>query len=401
MINSKIKLDHLGQFYAAARSMDNPGTFSIGAHLKEPIDPATLQRAVNDIMRRLPHLNVRQVSGFFQHHNKILANYPKIRPQGDYPTPCSCFIGQDHLLRILYGTRHFTLEVQHSVCDGRSLAMAAASLLIRYFELMGVSVVSEGFINVNDAAHIEETEDAYARHADLRKSKSKSKSEHAEDVFIPDYQAAAARIMVYKIDLAQLKQQTKALGVTITEYILAHIFSGFAKLRSDEGCNNMGITCTVPIDCRSYFPTKSLRNFVSHKVVKMLESPEFGEVAHDIRNQLAKITPEYIQDKISEPERLLRLGRFVPLPIKKLIICHVGHSLSAGCTTGFSNLGYIKLPDEVRHRLDMLSFALGPEPNMPYQFACVAAGNVLTLTATTIAKDTEIADKIAAALGSV
>jgi len=55
---NKIKLDHLGQFYAAASNKNNPGTFSIAVNLKENIVPEALQQAVNDLMKRLPHLGV-------------------------------------------------------------------------------------------------------------------------------------------------------------------------------------------------------------------------------------------------------------------------------------------------------------------------------------------------------
>ncbi|MCL2215566.1 MAG: hypothetical protein FWB91_00970 [Defluviitaleaceae bacterium] len=43
--------------------------------------------------------------------------------------------------------------------------------------------------------------------------------------------------------------------------------------------------------------------------------------------------PGYIQGKISEMERMMRLGQFVPLFIKKWIIAHAGHNVSAGCST--------------------------------------------------------------------
>jgi len=50
---TKIKLDHLGQFYAAINHMNNPSTFSVSAHLKDSLNPKTLQQAVNDLMQRL------------------------------------------------------------------------------------------------------------------------------------------------------------------------------------------------------------------------------------------------------------------------------------------------------------------------------------------------------------
>jgi len=338
-------------------------------------------------------MNVRKHSGFFHYYNVMLAEPLKIEKENKHTEPCRYFKRGSHLLRILYGESHFTLEVLHSVCDGRSLAMAASSLLIRYYELLAVKVSADGFIDCNSTRQAEEAEDAYIRYTDMRKSKS----DKGEDVYVPKHQTTKARFITQKFDLSVLKPKAKAHGVTITEYIMAHIFSEFAKQRAKESVKK-AITCNVPIDCRGFFPSKSLRCFVSHKIVKMPESVGFTEIAQGIKKQFAEITPDYIQGNISEMEKMIRMGRFVPLFIKKWIIRSVGHSVSAGCSTGFSNLGLIKIPKEIQDKVDMYTFSLGAEPNMPYQFACVATGDKLTLTTTTTAKDTEIIDRISKAL---
>ncbi|MCL2215567.1 MAG: hypothetical protein FWB91_00975 [Defluviitaleaceae bacterium] len=61
-------------------------------------------------------------------------------------------------------------------------------------------------------------------------------------------------------------------------------------------------------------------------------------------------------------------------------------------------MGLINLPKEIQDKVEMYSFALGAEPNMPYQFACVATGDILTFTTITTAQDTEIIDRIGKSL---
>lgn len=393
--NTKIKLDHLGQFYATVNSEHNPGTFSVSAHLKDPIIPKTLQQAVNDLMQRLPFMNVRSKRGFMWHYHEVLATPPKIVNEKDFPVLCSPFKkGNNHLIRIIYGERFFSVEVLHTVCDGRSLAIAVSSLLARYLELLGEEINKEGLIDCNETMYMEESEDAYARYADLRKSKSESSIKH---VYVPKYQPTATRIMTRKINLSQIKARAKSHGLTISEYIMVHICSEFSKQRTKENCKN-GITVNVPIDCRGFFPSKSLRNFVSHKTITMPESMGFNEMGQDIKRQFAEITSDYIQSKISEMERLMRMGNLLPLFVKNQIIKKIGEDESAGYTTGFSNLGLLKLPKEIQNKIETFSFTLGAEPTMPYQFACVAVGNTLTFTTTTTARDTEIIDRIANAL---
>lgn len=394
MPETRIKLNHLGQYYAATNCEKNPGTFSVAAYLKEPLFPDVLQQAVNDLMRRLPFLNVKMHRGFMWYYHEVLDNPPQISNEKDFPEPCSYFKNdENHLIRILYGERHFTVEVLHTVCDGRSLAAIVSALLVRYYEISGMGVSKAGIIDCDGAMHKEEAEDAYLRYADL----SKSKSEKEKDAYSPKHQPAPTRLILKKINLQQIKSAAKSYGVTITEYIMAHIFNEFAEQRAKDG-SKKGITINVPIDCRGFFPTKCLRPFVSHKIITMPESLGLTEMVHEVKKQFSEITPNFIRRKIGEMERLTRLGRFVPLFIKNWFIKKIGRDESAGCSTGFSNLGLIKLPKEIEGKIEMLSFALGPEPNLPYQFACVTVGDTLVLTTTTTAKDTDIVDRIGHAL---
>jgi len=389
----RIKLDHLGQFYSAINCKKNPGTFSLTAYLNETIIPDTLQQAVNDIMQRLPFLNVCVRRGFFWYYNEVLECKPKVIPANTVSNLCGYFEnGNNHLIRVLYGEKYFSVEVLHSVCDGRSLSKIVIALLVRYFELLGDKINKDGIIDCTEKIESEEIEDAYLRYANSG-IKPKHKKEKDKEVYIPKHHSDTVKIIVQRFSINEVKSKAKAYGITITEYILANIFYEFAEQRVKDNCDKP-ITANIPIDCRGFFPTKCLRNFVSHKVITMPEVNDFAEMAKKLKDQFAEITPDLVQYYISEMESHIRFGQFIPLVIKNWFIKRVGKSEGAGNSTGFSNLGLIKLPDEIKSRIDMFSFTLGAEPNMPFQFACVAVGDVLTLTSTVSAKDTSIIEKI-------
>ena len=389
----RIKLDHLGQFYSAINCKENPGTFSLTAYLHEQIIPKTLQQAVNDLMQRLPFLNVRVRRGFFWYYNEILETELKIISVNNTLSPCSYFEkGDNHLIRVIYGEKYFTIEVLHSVCDGRRLSKILVSLLVRYFEILGEKINKDGIIDFTGQLQKEEIEDAYFRYA---KSDIKPKNIKRENnkVYIPIHRLSTTKVIVQKFSLSEIKPKAKAYGITITEYILANIFCEFSKQRVKDGCSKP-ITANIPIDCRGFFPTECLRNFVSHKVINMPEILDFAEMAKKLKDQFTEITSELIQGYIGEMENQMRFGRFFPLFLKNWFIKKVGKTEGSGNSTGFSNLGLIKLPDEIKGRIDMFSFTLGSEPNMPYQFASVAVGDILTLTSTVSAEDISIIEKI-------
>ncbi|MCL1844231.1 MAG: hypothetical protein FWF79_10505 [Defluviitaleaceae bacterium] len=390
----KFPLNYIGQFYSAATNENYPGTFSISINLNESLCPETLQQAVNDMAKRLPHFNVCKKNDHFWYYNEELPSPPVIKRQSDIAEPLRYFKDDEHLLRVIYGKRHFTLEVSHSVCDGRTLAPVAVSLLIRYYHLLGVEVDDEGFISVNDPTTPEETEDAYVRYADMRKYTTPMPI----DVYIPKFEAVTTRTKSYKIDLQKLKTAANKHGVTVAGYIAAHILSEFAKQREKDGCT-LPITTHMPIDCRPYFASKTMQNFVSHIIVTMPEAVEFTNMARGIKSQFMALTPHYIQNIMSEVQGLVYKGNTIPLNAKKQqCIIDVGNRLYGGSSTGLSNLGVITLPKELQERVDMMTFALGPETGLPHLFGCITAGNVVTLTCTSTTEDTEIIDGLGQAL---
>ncbi|MCL1878727.1 MAG: hypothetical protein FWF80_07705 [Defluviitaleaceae bacterium] len=389
----KFPLNYIGQFYSAATNKDYPGVFSISVHLNETLCSETLRQTVNNFAKRLPHFNVRKQSDPFWYYNEELPNPPTIMRQADIAEPLQYFKDNDHLLRIIYGERHFTLEVSHSVCDGRTLAPVAVSMLIRYYHLLGVEVDGSGFYNVNDPTTPEETEDAYVRYADMRKYRTPK----PRDVYIPTFKPTATRTKTYKICLQKLKDAATEHGVTVAGYIAAQILNEYKKQRVHDG-GDLPITCHLPIDCRPYYPSKTMQNFVSHIIVTMPEAVDFTDMARGIKSQFMALSPNYIQNIMSEVQRLVYKVDKIPLSAKKQGIIDVGNHLYGGSSTGLSNLGVLTLPKELKERVDMVSFALGPETGLPHLFGCITTGDTLALTCTSTTEDTGIIDGLGQAL---
>lgn len=387
--NKKLKLDHLGQYYASVNNKKNTGTFSVTANLTEEVDASILQLTVNRMCTRLPFINVKLEESFFEYKHCILDVPIKIQFQRDCSKPAKHFDRGETLTRVMYGKRFITLEVLHTVCDGRTLAKILNSLLADYFDLSETTIRNSGLIDFHHELQATEIEDNYRKFADT----SKGKKEKTQEVYVPNYNKNQAEIIEQTFDINDVKQLSKDQGISITEFFMAGIFKGFKNLRDKLGSNG-AITINVPMDCRGFFPSETMRNFVSSKTIIMDESDDDKVVKYSLKQQLTSINKEYIQSKISEFENMIRLAKYVPLFIKKWLIKLIGGTESKGNTTGFSNLGFIKLPNEIANKVERFSFALGAEPNMPYQFACVSTGDKITLTATVSAEDKEVVNNI-------
>ena len=397
MVNKmKLEIDPVGQYYSSIANEKQPGIFSITARLKETVRPDILQLAVNDVIRRLPFISGRLKGGFFCYYYEIIKEPPQILPASEPYTFSYYYKNGSHVLRVLYGERHFAVETTHSVCDGRGLEKVTSALLVRYFELLGLTTGKDGIIDCTADVQEEEAENAYARYANTQKTKLsfEKMTPSVKAYHSKCSQISETGIITQKFDAGKMKAAAKAFGATISEFILAHIFTVIAEERKARGCTKP-ITASVPIDCRSFFPSKTLRSFVSSATIVMPESAkDFSEMIRQTHSQFTRIDKDYVLSDICEVHKLYNSMYYLPRILKKLGIKMIEYSEAASQTTGFSNLGLVKLPKEIEEHIDILEFAIGLAQDTPYFFSCITFGNVLALTATVTPEGAAIAEKV-------
>lgn len=406
---ARLELDPVGLYYASVTSRTYPATYSVCAHLSEPVAPLVLQEAVNDLMRRLPFLNARLRRDFFWYYHEILAEPPVIVPAEKGHTFSAYYEGgTGHVLRVLYGERHFAVEALHSICDGRGLMKAMSALLERYFQILGITKESAGSIDWSAAARSEEAEDAYARYADAGTTDSSTRTtdsstkETSSSPERPVYRfdgspLAPARFVTRTFDLASVRSAAKAHDATISEYVLAHIFRAIAEDRALRG-HREPITALVPIDCRAFFPSETYLNFVADEIMAMPETNDLPEMVQGVRQRFRRIDADLVRSDINAYQRMRTAAPFLPRVVKTLISKRQERSGNSALTTTFSNLGLVRLPKEVEERVEKFEAILGPALGMRYEFGSVGFGNALTLTMTVSTEDRGLSERIAEGL---
>jgi NRPS condensation-like uncharacterized protein len=389
--NTRIELDPVGVYYAAITNRKAPATFSISAYLREPVVPHALQQAVNDLMNRLPFLSGRLRRGFFGYHHEVLADPPMIVPTSNGHTFSAYYeTGTGHVLRVLYGERHFTVETLHSICDGRGLAKIVSVLLVRYFEILGIAKEGTGPIDWSAPPRPDEAEDAFRRYADLKRKDSPTPSTSTVAVRrayrFDRSRPTPAHFVTRKFDLAKVRAAARTHDATVSEYVLAHIFRAIAHDRAARG-RSEPITASLAIDCRRFFPTDTYRNFISDAPIVMPETEDLAVMVRDLRAQFRRVDADLVQSTINRSHKLRNNTRFVPRVVTKATGKMLERSSLKTLTTTFSNLGPVNLPREVEERVEMLEFVFNGQPGSPYAFACIAIGDALTLTTTVRADD--------------
>jgi hypothetical protein len=255
---------------------------------------------------------------------------------------------------------------------------------VRYFEILGLATETGGLTGWLGAPRLEEAEDAFARHADLTTvpaAASASAAEVRRAYRFDTSQPTPARFVTRRLDLAKVRNAAKEHGGTISEYVLAHIFRAIARDRAARG-RNEPITASLAIDCRRFFPTDTYRNFICDAPIVMPETEDLEVMVQQLHDQFAKVDAAFVQSAINRSHRMRNNTRFVPRVVTKATGKVLERSSLRTLTTTFSNLGLVKLPEEVEERVEMLEFVFNGQPGSPYAFACIAVGNALTLTTT-------------------
>lgn len=364
----EILIDIVGQYYAALAGRDRPVMFALAVHLNEAVCPDALQGAVDGALRRLPFLNGRLKNGFFHYKLELLDSLPKITREEDEPLFDIYYgRGERRMVSVTYGERSFTVKATHCVCDGRGLSMLARAVICRYFGLPGWD---------GARADDEEWENAFDRY--MSGPPPAKKTPPAEAAYIADSAPPSlARYAAECFDAGKTKARAKANGLTVGGFLLAHIMLEAAGERNRAGKAGR-IACMVPIDCRGFFPTRTLRSFVSAETIFMPETAAFGEVARSLAEQFAGITRDSVRRQLHGYRRLYNAAAIVPRALKKLYMR--GMDRSEEITTGLSNLGPISLPPEAEERVSRIEFPIAPEFGCPYFFSCATVGNALALS---------------------
>jgi len=141
------------------------------------------------------------------------------------------------------------------------------------------------------------------------------------------------------------------------------------------------VKIALPIDLRRRFDSKTLRNFVCFKNIKMNKT-DFKELLVDINEQLNSITKESCLESINSNVKAQKIFfvRVVQLALKNLIL-KLNYNLfgeATSCTT-FSNIGYVKLPEEITDKVESLEFVNGRTKTSSFWVGAVSVNNVLTI----------------------
>ena len=379
-----MKLDNAAKIYPPARTRGWAAMFRLSVTLTEAVDPAALEKAHLAVLKRFPAFSVRLRRGLFWYYLDRMEGAPAL--QKDVGNPLVRMDLRENrrfLYRIRYHGRRIAVEFFHALTDGSGgltflLTLAAEYLSVRH----GVRIPAGGHVlNCREAPRLEEMEDSFLKNArGAGRSRFESPAFHISGT--PE-RSHFLNITTGVIPSDALVKAAKARGVSVTAFLTSVLLLCYqqAQLAKPARRARRPVRVQLPVNLRRFYGSKTLRNFASYINVginTLYGQHTFEEILNEVKHTLGlEVSEKALNASMSanvnaEKNPAIRaMPLFLKAPFLKMMFKLQGDRY---CTTTFSNLGEVTLPEEMRPFVDRMDFLLGAPYVNPVICACVSCG---------------------------
>lgn len=394
-MNEWYKLDNAGKMFHAVSEQANSSVFRIAAIMKETVQPAELQLALDDAIKRLPMFAVKLSKGVFW--DFLVDNNEKlfVHLENQYPcAPIDPIETNGFLLRVTYYNKRIAVEFFHSVTDGTGALEFMKVLIYYYLSHLGEDLIYESsLIDIHNQPSYYERDDSYQNYRTGENIKSSKE--------IPSYQIRGVSIdqtiaLHGRMSANKVHQLAKEQGTTITAFVTAILIAAIYKERLQYRAYKEKINIAVPVNLRNLFPSNTLRNFFGVVNIGMTVTEEITlkEIIEETTKQLREKVQKgnlqrSIDDRVKWQTRLT--ARFVPLPLKYHAIRYGYRSFSERSKAmTMTNLGKVQLPDAMESHISHMEMVMYPTKKSPINGGMIAVGDELVITFARMIQEADI-----------
>ncbi|MEA5051147.1 MAG: alcohol acetyltransferase [Oscillospiraceae bacterium] len=387
------KLDNAAKIYPAAKSRNWTAMFRVSATLTEPVDPAVLEQALRRTAPRLPGFSLRLRPGLFWYYLERVDDVYPVEP--DVANPCARIDLRSNgglMYRVRYHENRIALEVFHVLTDGTGGMTFLRTLVAEYLTLRYGAVIprSKEILDCGEPPRAGELEDSFAKYA--RRETLKRGEAAAYRLRGTSVDRNLISIITGTMPADAVLAKAKARGVTVTEYLTSVLIMAVYAVEQNEisaARRRMPVKVCVPVNLRKFYGSETLRNFASF--VNPGIDPRFGkytfpEVLRQVKSFMGLETSEKMMNArmsanvVTERNALLRATPlFLKNPTMSLAFRLNGDRTSS---TTLSNLGDVKLPDEMAKYVTRLEFMLGALKFNPVACAVVSYNGTMCVNFT-------------------
>ena len=394
-------LDNAAKIYPAARNQNWSNVFRLSATLTESVDIDVLQSALDVTVRRFPSIAARLRRGVFWYYLQQLKSAPPIRDELSYPLArMSRREVRKCALRVIVYDRRIALEIFHSLTDGSGAMIFLKSLLAEYIQQKyHIHVPAEqGVLGRLESPSREELEDSFQKYAGrVQASRKENDSWRLRGTPEPD---GFLHLTCFQLPVQQTLEKAHEYGVSLTVFLCAAMMQAIQNMQLERqpDCRwRKPIRVQLPVNLRSIFPSRSLRNFalyVTPEIDPRLGEFSFSEICSAIHHRMGlEINPKQMSMKIATnvaSERILAV-KLMPLFVKNFVMKAVFNAVGErkSCLS-LSNLGKITLPQEMMPYVERMDFILGVQATAPHNCGVLSFKDTLYINFIRNVKESEL-----------
>lgn len=385
-----MKLDNAAKIYPAAKRRDWNNTFRLSATLNEPINRDVLRVALDTTIHRFPSIAAKLRRGTFWYYLEELSRAPEIVDEMHSPLmhmPIEDI--RKCALRVLVYNNRIAVEFYHALTDGNGGLVFLKSLVAEYIERRhGIKIpAADGVLDRDEEPLPEELVDSFLENSgDVSKSRSEPNSYRLSGIPEKD---GFINLTTFIIDSDELRTKAKSFGVTVTAFLASALICAIVGIQDRQLPRRVQkpVKILLPVDLRKIYGSRTLRNFslyITPGIDPRMGDWEFDEVCRSIHHQMGygitkkEMTARMTKNVNSEKALILRV---TPLFIKNMVMKMVYNAVGEKkACLDMSNLGVVKLPDEMTEYVERLDFIIGPLPETPYNCAVITYGGKVNIS---------------------
>lgn len=386
-----MQLDNSAKIYPASATSTWNNIFRLSMTLTEDIDREVLQSSLDVTVRRFPSIAVRLHRGMFWYYLEEIEHAPRVMNERHQPLIRMPFDDiRRCAFRVLIYKNRIAVEFFHALTDGTGGLVFLKTLVAEYItEKYGIKIPTEhGVLDRLEEPSAAELEDSFPKNK-ARVGLSRMEKDSYRIYGTPE-EMGFNRVTSFILSPKELLDIAHKEGVTLTAALTAAFIKAIINLQNID-CPNLKrqreVKVLVPCDLRRIFGSSTLRNFALYAtpgVDPRLGEYDFSELCHIVQNKLKlDITKKNMSARIytnvkDEENMLLKLAPlFLKNIVMKLVFLSVGERKS---TLSLSNLGVVRLPEEMKSYVTGVDFVLSPQSDAPYNASVISYGEELRIS---------------------
>lgn len=384
----QLRLDNASNIYPACLSKKYASLFRFSVTLDEMVNSGVLQTALERTVDRIPGFGYTLRNGAFWWYLRRIEKAPIIKELSALDRFDFAENG-GYMFRVSPDGCRIVLDVFHVLGDGNAALTFLLTLTGEYLRIRhGMDIhYDDHILDVSEKPDEKELEDSFISTF----SGKKGELEKGAPAYHIDGTKEAHNVLHgvrISIPVPEIRKVAKQYGCTITDILTASMISALQKLHMTDRrrrCSS-SLKVSVPVDLRRIFGSRTLRNYSSYVNLGVDVADgyrSFDEILREVVSQKNTLTsPACLESKVAANVSLEENPgvRMIPLIFKKPIIDIVNRLHGDRfCSQTLSNIGNVKLPEEMQAHVKDLDFVLGRQRGNSGAAAAIGYGDTLNV----------------------